>query len=152
MAGSRALRKLQFSLETTAGTNVAATTIWRGMGVIKDEREVVFPEEDVGILGGTDRSYIASYWSELALDAVETTFEQVPYVFEAGVQQVQTGSTDTGGSGKIYSYAASITSQNTTGTYSWEGWGRSASRRVFLWVCKTLQPVRGWAGCFDDVE
>ncbi len=61
MAGARALRKLQFGKETTAGTNVDATTIWRGMGTIKDEREVVFPAEDVGILGGTDRSYISAY-------------------------------------------------------------------------------------------
>ena len=121
MAGSRALRKIQIGRENTAGTNVDATTIWRGTGVIKDEREVVFPEEDVGILGGTDRSYIARYWSEIALDAVESTPEQLPYVLEAGVKEVQTGSSDTGGSGYIYTYAASLTSQNTTGTYSFEG-------------------------------
>jgi hypothetical protein len=57
----------------------------------------------------------------LALDAVEATFEQTPYVFEAGVKEVQTGSVDTGGSGYIYTYDASLTSQNTTGTYTWEG-------------------------------
>ncbi len=72
-------------------------------------------------MGGTDRSYIASRWAELALDGVESTFEQLPYVFEAGVKEVHTGSTDTGGSGEIYTYTASVTSQNTTGTYSWEG-------------------------------
>jgi hypothetical protein len=91
------------------------------MGVIKDNREVVFPEEDVGILGGTDRSYIARTWSELAMPSVESTFEQLPYVFEAGVQAVATGVVDTDGSGYVYSYAASTTSQNTTGTYTIEG-------------------------------
>jgi hypothetical protein len=122
MAGSRALRKLQIGSEPSnaKGTNVAATTIWRGMGVIKDEREIVFPEEDVGILGGTDRNYEARRWSELAMPAVEGTFEQLPYILNAGVQLV-TGSADTGGSGYIWSWAASTTSQNTTRTYSIEG-------------------------------
>ena len=121
MAGSRALRKLQFGKETTAGTAVAPTTIFRGWGVIKDNREVIFPEEDVGILGGTDRSYIARQWSELALPSVEATFEQLPYVFEAGVKSVAAGVVDTGGSGYVYSYAASTTAQNTTKTYTFEG-------------------------------
>jgi hypothetical protein len=91
------------------------------MGVIKDNREVIFPEEDVGILGGVDRSYIARQWSEISMPAVESTFEQVNYILEAGVQAVQTGSLDTGGSGYIYSYAASTTAQNSTLTYSIEG-------------------------------
>ena len=82
MAGSRALRKLQIGAETLAapGSNVAASTIWRGMGVIKDERDIVFPEEDVGILGGTDRNYEAARWSELSMPAVEATFNQLPYI------------------------------------------------------------------------
>ena len=121
MAGSRALRKLQLGKESTKGTPVAATTIWRGMGVIKDNREVMFPEEDVGILGGTDRSYIARYWSELAMPAVESTFEQIPYIFTAGVEGLTTGSADTGGSGYIYQYDAPTTAQNTTTTYTIEG-------------------------------
>ena len=121
MAGSRALRKLQLGRETTAGTAIPATTIWRGMGVIKDNRDVMFPEEDVGILGGTDRSYIAKYWSELAMPSVEATFEQIPYVFEAGIKLVQTGTVDTAGSGYVYSYPAPTTAQNTHSTYTIEG-------------------------------
>lgn len=120
MAGSRALRKLQFGKEATAGTPVAATAIWRGMGVIKDQREVIFPEEDVGILGGTDRSYLARQWSELAMPSVESTFEQLPYIFEAGIAQ-ETPTQDGTGSGYIYNYVASTTSQNTTNTYTIEG-------------------------------
>jgi hypothetical protein len=121
MAGSRALRRLQVGLETTAGTGVAATTIWRGMGVIKDERDVRFPEEDVGILGGTDRSYIGAYWSELAMPAVEATFEQIPYIFEAGVKLIQTGTLDGDSEESIYNYVAPTTAQNTHATYTIEG-------------------------------
>lgn len=122
MAGSRALRKLQIGAEPSnaKGTNVDATTIWRGMGTIKDNREIIFPEEDVGILGGTDRNYEARRWSELAMSAVEATFEQLPYVFMAGIE-LTTASADTNGSGYIWTWGASVTSQNTTRTYSIEG-------------------------------
>jgi hypothetical protein len=122
MAGSRALRLLQLGAEDSnaKGTAVIATTIWRGLGVIKDERDIVWPEEDVGILGGTDRNYEARRWSELAMPAVEATFNQLPYIFNAGIQLV-TGSADTGGSGYIWSWKASVTSQNNTRTYTIEG-------------------------------
>ena len=120
MAGSRALRKLQLGDEVTAGTAVAASTIWRGMGVIHDIREVNFPEEDVGVLGGTDRSYIGRYWSELSMDAVEATFEQLPYILEAGVAE-ESPTQDGAGSDYIYNYLAPTTAQNTIQTYTIEG-------------------------------
>jgi hypothetical protein len=122
MAGSRALRKLILGIEPSnaKGANVPATTVWRGLGVIKDEREIIFPEEDVGILGGTDRNYEARRWSELAMPAVEATFQQLPHILNAGVELV-TGSADTGGSGYIWLWGSSTTSQNVTRTYSIEG-------------------------------
>jgi len=122
MAGSRALRKLQLGHETTgaAGTPVAATSIWRGTGTIHDQREVIFPTEDVGILGGTTRSYIARYWSELSMPEVEATFEQVGYVFHAGISNAA-ASADGTGSGYVYEYIAPTTSQNTHGTFTIEG-------------------------------
>jgi len=120
MAGVRALRKLQLGKETTAGTAVAATTIWRGLGLIKDQQEVIFPEEDVGYIGGVERSYIARYWGELSMPDVEATFEQLPYILNAGVNTAA-ASVDGGGSDYIYVYAAPTTAQNTTDTYTWEG-------------------------------
>ncbi len=122
MAGSRALRKLQLGQETTgaAGTPVAATNIWRGMGTIKDNHEIVFPEEDVGYLGGTSRSYVSRFWSELSMDEVECTFEQCGYVFSAGISTA-TASADGTGSGYVYEYIASTTSQQLTNTYTIEG-------------------------------
>jgi len=121
MAGSRALRKIILGKEVAAhGTHVPASTIWRGTGVIKDQREIVFPEEDVGILGGTDRNYEKSKWSELSMSSVEATFNQLPHILNAGVQ-LSTGVADTGGSGYIWSWVASTTAQNTIRTYSIEG-------------------------------
>ena len=52
MAGVKALRKVQLGLESTKGTAVAATALWRGTGTIEDKREVVFPDEDIGYLSG----------------------------------------------------------------------------------------------------
>ena len=121
MAGVRALRKLQLGKETTKGTAVAATFIWRGMGVIKDNEDVIFPQEDVGYLGGTDRSYIARYWGELSMPEIEATYEQLPYLFEAGVAAEVATQDGVGGSGYIYAYNAPTTEQNTTYTYTIEG-------------------------------
>ena len=121
MAGVRALRKIQLGVETTKGTAVAATAIWRGLGVIKDQEEVLFPEENVGYLGGTDRSYIARYWGELSMPEVEATYEQLPHLFEAGVATEVPTQDGTSGSGYIYAYAAPTTQQNTTSTYTIEG-------------------------------
>ena len=65
MAGSRALRKLQLGKEVVAaGTPVAATTIWRGQGVIKDNREVIFPEEDVPEEYEADTARNAAYFTD----------------------------------------------------------------------------------------
>ena len=50
MAGIKRLRKLQFGKETTAGTPVPATTIWRGTGTLEDKREPYFPDEDIATL------------------------------------------------------------------------------------------------------
>lgn len=130
MPGVKALRKIQLGRETTAGTAVAATAIWRGLGTIEDQTVVTFPQEDVGILSGTDRAYIAKDGGKLDMEAVEATFEQLPYILEAGVKAVNTGATDTGGSGKVYTYVYPTTAENTINTYTVQG-GDSAGGEVF---------------------
>jgi len=137
MAGSRALRKVQFGVESVAGTPVAATTMWRGTGVIKDQRAKIFPREDVGYLGGTDRSYIEAYWGELSLDSVEATFEQLPYPFEAGVAE-ETPTQDGTGSGYIYNYVAPTTSQNSHATYTFEGGDDQQAEEFDYAFCKSI--------------
>lgn len=121
MAGVKALRKIQMGKESTAGTIVAATTLWRGMGTLDDQREVVFPTEDVGIISGTTRSYVRKLGGAISLESVEATFEQLPHILEAGVKQVGSGVVDTGGSGYVYSYPMTVDTINTVQTYSIEG-------------------------------
>lgn len=121
MAGIKALRKIQLGREVAAGTAVAATAIWRGMGTLEDTREVVFPEEDVGIFPGTDRMYAPKLGGQLEMEAVPLTFEQVFHILEAGVLTVGTGVADGAGSGKIYNYTFPETAANTIKTYTIEG-------------------------------
>lgn len=104
MAGIKSLRKLQLGKEATAGTVVAATTIWRGLGTIEDTRIMIMPDEDVGYVSGIDRQYTSMQGASLSMAAVEATFEQSPHIFEAGIIKVQTGASDGSGSGKVYTY------------------------------------------------
>jgi hypothetical protein len=103
-SGTKALRKIQFGAEATPGTPIAATALWRGVGVAEDSRMIVFPKEDIGIAPGADRSYVASLGAKITLAPIEETFEQGPYLFEMGAKKIGTGVADGAGSGKIYSY------------------------------------------------
>lgn len=128
--GIRALRKIQIGKETTAGTAVPATTIWRGMGVFEDTTSVIFPEEDVGFLSGTNRAYIPQYGGKLEFSEVEATFEQLPYVLAAGVKNVTSGAADGSGSGKIYSYDFATTAANPIQTYTLEAGDDTRAERM----------------------
>jgi len=119
--GIKALRKILLGAETTAGTAVQADTVWRGTGTIKDNRETVFPEEDIGYLSGKARAYVPKYEAELPMNAVPATFEGLPVILSAGVKNVITGVTDTGGSGKVYTYTFPTTTANTITTWTIEG-------------------------------
>lgn len=106
MSGVKALRRIQLAPEVTAGTQILATSIWRGLGTLEDQRETVFPNEDIGYIAGVDRAYCPKQAALLALEAVPATFEQLPYIFEMGIKGVTTGVADSGAgaTGKIYAY------------------------------------------------
>jgi hypothetical protein len=119
MAGTKAFRKVQLGAESTPGTAVAATTLWRGVGALNDGRELSFPEEDLGIFSGVDRSYIPKYVATISLDSVEATFEQLPYVLMAGVQSISS-TADGSGSDRIWTFNIPTTTAPTYKTYTIE--------------------------------
>jgi hypothetical protein len=118
---SKYLRKLQLGREVTPGTGVAATAIWRGQGTLEDKREVTFVDEQIGIVGGTDRAYVGRYLSALDMGAVPATFQQILHILEAGIKAVGTGAADGAGTDKIYNYPFPTTARNTIKTYTLEG-------------------------------
>ena len=121
MAGIRALRKIQMGKETTAGSLVDSTTLWRGVGVLEDALEVKQVEEDVGYISGLDRQYVPKLLGKLSMENTPATFEQLPYLGEAGIKAVATGVADGAGGGKIYAYPMPTTTKNTINTYTLEG-------------------------------
>jgi hypothetical protein len=130
MPGIRALRKIQLFKEVTAGTPGAATTIWRGLGTIEDQREVTYVEEDIGYISGQDRTFTAKLLAALAMEEVPATFEQLPHILNAGVKLVETGVADGAGSGKIYTYTFPTTAKNTIRTYTLEGGDDQEAERM----------------------
>lgn len=117
--GIRGLASVLLGRESTAGTAVPATTVWRGRGMLQDDRVIKFPAEDVGILPGTDRSYIPKLAGSLLLESVPATFEQFPHILEMGVKTTS-ATADGAGSDFIYEYAFPTTSANTIKTYTIE--------------------------------
>ncbi len=119
--GIKAFRKIQLGRETVPGTAVAATTIWRGLGVPRDDRKAVLVDENIGMLSPSQRLYIPKIEVGADFDEVEATFEQLPHIFEAGLKSVGSGAADGAGSDKIYDYPFPLTTAPTIKTYTIEG-------------------------------
>ena len=116
--GAFAFNVIQMGRESTAGTAVPATAIWRGPATdITDESEHVFVEENIGILLPTDREYIPVKAAQLAFPETELTFEQFLHVLEAGIKT--TSPSGTGPYVYTYSFPTSTT-LNAIKTYTLE--------------------------------
>jgi hypothetical protein len=148
MAGAKWAHKIQLGKETTPGTAVPATTIWRGVGGnLQDTREVTMVDEQVGIAIPTTRNYIGRVGGSLSMAATPATYEQVLHILEAGIKTLGTGAADGPGSGKIYAYPLGLTSVNTIKTYTIEtGDNQQAEEMEYSFVEKfTLTAERGEA-------
>jgi len=117
--GVKTLRKLQFATEGTKGVIQAATTVWGGTGTIEDMIDVKLADEDVGLMMGRGRTYVASKGAKLTTGA-EATFEQLPAIFDSGVKTVA-GVKDGAGTGYAYVYPLPTTAANAISARTWEG-------------------------------
>ena len=121
MTGITALTKLQCGRESTAGTAVAATTIPRWDGCyIRDDMEIYFPPENVGLLVDTDRACNPAKGASISVPENDATFEQILHILEMGIK-TDTPAKDDAGDGYIYEYAFPTTAQLTPKTYTFEG-------------------------------
>ena len=146
--GQKWAQKIQLGKETTAGTAVAATTIFRGNGgAIQDSRDVTMVEELAGIAMPTTRAYIGKIAAALSMAETPATFEQLPYVLAAGIKNVTTGASDGVGSGKVYAYPVGAANVNTIQTYTLEtGDNQQAEEMEYSFVESfTLSAERGGA-------
>jgi hypothetical protein len=116
----KALRKILIGAETTAGTAVPATTHWRGTGMIEDNRETVFVEEDIGYISGIDRTVVTRLEGRIEFDDTPATYEQLPYILMAGIKTVA-ATADGAGAGYIADYDFGTTAANSIKTYTVEG-------------------------------
>lgn len=107
MPGIAPLRFVQVGACVLNGTTDIPTTVMRLTGVLDDLTEVQFPDENVGIIGGVNRSYIAKTGGEIPLEG-DATFEQLPYILNGGIHTA-TPTTDTG-TGYVYTYNLQYTS------------------------------------------
>lgn len=120
-SGVKTLRKIQLGRESTAGTAVAATTIWRGLALMpKAEDKKVRPEENVGLSSGTTRQYTPQKKASLTFPSTEATFQGIQHILEAGVKTV-TPVADGVGTGFVNAYPLPSGDSNTTKPYTIEG-------------------------------
>ena len=118
--GLTALKKIQLGQETTAGTAVAATIMWRGPATLTDTREIAVVDEDIGQMLPTSRTVVPRLGAEITLESTPATFEHLPYILAAGVEDLTTGVADGSGSGKIYQHDVALTAANSIQTYTIE--------------------------------
>lgn len=138
--GIKALRRIQFGKESTAGTKVQPTALWRGEGTLKNDSLVVNPVENIGLAIDTDRAYIPSTGGTLTLEPTPATFEQLPYLGEMGIKALGTGVADGGGgSGKIYTYPLPTTSKNSINTYSLEAGDDQSVKLAQYMFCESFK-------------
>ena len=105
--------------ESTAGTAVAATTIFRSpFSMSEDARERKIVEEQIGAFMQAERSYDASLLAKWAQPSTELTFEQVLHILEAGIKTATPS-----GAGPyvyVYNFPYTGTAVNTIKTYTIE--------------------------------
>lgn len=128
MAGRKALSKVQVGRQSAFDAAAAATTILRGTGRILDNRKVERVAEDIGIIGGTDRTNTPMTGGGLAWSQT-STFEQALHFFEAGIKTVS-GVQDGTGTDYIYTYPFPSTSALATKLYSIQGGDDNAAERM----------------------
>jgi hypothetical protein len=138
--GIKRLQKIQWGKETTAGTAVPATALWRGSGNMpEDQRKINQVEENVGILTDTTRTNISSLQGKISLNSITATFEQLQYLFVMAFGGPTTGAADGSGSDKIYTTNFPTTTLPTATPYTIEAGDNFEVERMEYALCTKLE-------------
>jgi hypothetical protein len=141
MSASKVFRRVQLGWESTPGTAVPATTIWRGPALkLSDNQKKVIVPEDVGISAPGLRQITPQLTAGYKFPATDATFEQIGYPFEAGLLKVTSPSADGSGSGKIYTYnaATAVTAAPVTRTATIEAGENIRSENAEYAFCQEI--------------
>jgi hypothetical protein len=106
---AKALRRIQYGLEGTAGSATAATRRWWGNGTLNNEQTMLFAKSDIGQMQRTGHVVVTAKDATIDLDSTPATYENLAYLLSATVTKVETGVADTSGSGKVYTFALGTT-------------------------------------------
>lgn len=138
--GIKSLRKIQMGREGTAGTEVNASTVMWAEGTLEDKGVAQRLKGDVGIIGGTDATYIPMTGGEIVMEGA-LTFEQFTIPLEASVKTV-TPTQDGVGSGYANTYARPTTAILTRKTYTIEG-GDNQQAEIMLYSSCRKWNIKG---------
>jgi hypothetical protein len=136
MAGIRALRKTQFAIEAALGVQVPATKVWRGLSLLTDARVKTQLVEDAGRVLSQGRTVESYDYATLAMPTQPVTFEQLPVILSAGIDDVVTGVDDGVATGHVYAYGIPVTTLQAPKSYCFEVGDDS---RVILMEYGTVQ-------------
>jgi hypothetical protein len=124
------MTKVQIGRESTSGTPVASTSIWRGeFSMLEDTRERTVVEEQTGSFVTSDRSYDGKLEAAWAQPSTPLTYEQVAHIFEAGIKTATPSGT--GPYVRAYNYPYGGTSVNTIKTYTIESGSTVVAEDVY---------------------
>lgn len=102
------LRKVQLGKESTAGTPVATTLIWRGSAIRpRNENTRHRANENVGLSVATMRQYVSRKFASIDFPTTEMTAEMLSVLFDSGIRKaspVQDGP----GSGYVRTWATPV--------------------------------------------
>ena len=152
--GRKTLRRIQVRGEAVNGTPVTPRWIYRGNGdYLKDGRQVVEVEEQIGIDGGADRTYIPKQMGELSLAETEATFEQLSWLLLAvgmgttGPAGGYQGSVaDAGGSSVVHHLVFPTTTTPPTRSYTIEAGDPQVEVEVMPYALCTKLSLKGAGG------
>ncbi len=116
MMGERALSKLQFGIEATAGTAVAADTLLAGAEIlpVNPDRSPSFPEDNLGVRARSSRVRLDQYLYQNSIRIPQSYFQALPPILSCALKGGITPAEQTGGQGDyLWAFTPSMTASNS---------------------------------------